>query len=156
MKHWTWVNVGVAWVTVVVVAGPSPAPTGSNAPAHEARNAAAAPSAESPVEYARLDWKDGRFFLGDRPFTGVAVQRYKNGQLRARYTFQDGELHGRVEEWHPNGRRSTDSWFERGVHHGTNTYWDADGRLIKLQVWVRGELVASSEPGEAPSRITPP
>ncbi len=125
-----------------------PAPTNTS-------SAAPAPNARAPVDYRKLTWSDGHFLLDGRPFTGVAELRDRDGRLKARYPMRDGELHGLVEEWHPNGRRSAATWFERNRRNGTNEYWDADGRLLKRQVWQNDELVDSSDPAEVHSSPPP-
>lgn len=115
------------------------------------------PATNSPpvVDYARLAWKDGRFYLDGRPFTGIAEQRHKNGALKCRYPFVNGGLHGCVEEWHPNGQKSTETQFADNLRHGTNTYWDTDGRMFKRQVWDRDRLVESTDPSELKPARTP-
>jgi len=107
------------------------------------------------VDYQKLAWSDGKFLLEGRPFTGVAELRDREGRLKARYPMQDGQLHGLVEEWYPNGRRSTATWFVHNRRHGTNEYWDAEGRLLKRQVWQDDELVDSSDPAEVHSSPPP-
>lgn len=105
--------------------------------------------ASGAVDYAKLDWKDDVFYLDGKPFTGVAVQRQKKtGALKCRYEFRDGRHHGLVEEWWPNGQRSTETHFANGVRHGTNTYWDAEGKQFKRQLWKNGALVESTDPHE--------
>ena len=121
--------------------------------------AAGAPAAPAPasvtndapgaVDYAKLDWKDDVFYLDGKPFTGVALQRQKKtGALKCRYEFRDGRHHGLVEEWWPNGQRSTETHFANGVRHGTNTYWDVEGKPFKRQVWKSGVLAESTDPHE--------
>jgi len=124
------------WAAAAAAGADAPAPTNAPPP-NLVTNA---------VEYARLEWRGERYCLAGRPFTGVAEQRDKAGRLKARYSYLEGELHGRIEEWHPNGQPSTETWFERNQRHGTNTYWDADGRLLKRQGWDRDRLVWSTDP----------
>lgn len=132
---------------------PSPAAPPS-APGPSATPAAASTNdVPGAVDYAKLDWKDDVFYLEGKAFTGTSVQRQKKtGALKCRYEFVDGRIHGLVEEWWPNGQRSTETHFAKGTRHGTNTYWDADGKQIKQQIWKDGVLVQSSDPHELENR----
>ncbi|MCX7820037.1 MAG: hypothetical protein N2652_12655 [Kiritimatiellae bacterium] len=139
-----------AAVLLASAARPGGAPAPTNAPP-----ASGSTTAGAAVDYRKLAWSDGRFLLDGRPFTGVAELRDRDGRLKARYPMRDGQLHGLVEEWYPNGRRSAATWFEHNRRHGTNEYWDADGRLLKRQVWQNDELVDSSDPSDVHSSPPP-
>ncbi len=88
-----------------------------------------------PVPYGQLEWKDERFFLGGKPFTGTAEDRHPNGQLRSEYPMKNGRPHGLVREWWDNGQPSTETHFENGQRHGSNRYWNREGGLMKEQVY---------------------
>lgn len=143
-------------VLLVVLAGRMIAPGGDPPMTPTNAQAATRPSGVlGPVDYQKLSWNNGRFLLDGRPFSGVAELRDREGRLMARYPMRDGELHGLVEEWHPNGRRSAATWFEHNRRHGTNEYWHADGRLWKRQIWQNDELVDSSDPSDVHSSPPP-
>ncbi len=101
-----------------------------------------------PVEYDKLDWKDDVFLYEDKPFSGVAVSKYKNGQMSKRYEFKDGKYHGTTREWYENGERSAMTQFENGKRHGPNVYWDETGKEIKRQKYEHDVVVESTDPTE--------
>jgi antitoxin component YwqK of YwqJK toxin-antitoxin module len=98
---------------------------------------------------------DGRYYDGDKPFTGVgyylsdaggwleAEEEYRDGVKwgRKRVWFRPGALqedaecacgayHGRVRQWYENGRLAADSKYEYGVRiEGKG--WDEAGNLIE-------------------------
>lgn len=117
--------------------------------------AESAPKAEAgeaeAVDYARLGWKKGLYTLDGQPFTGVAEQRHKGGGLKARYRYRNGMLHGMVEEWLENGRKSVESEFADNVRHGMTLYWDENGKPLKRQRWEKGGLKESSDPDDLPN-----
>jgi antitoxin component YwqK of YwqJK toxin-antitoxin module len=99
------------------------------------------PKAEAGgVPYKNLGWDSARG-LFTYPFTGVATEQYKNGQMKLRYHIKDGKYDGLVEEWYENGKQKTKTNYEGGKHQGDNFYWNADGTLQAHKVWKDDVLV---------------
>lgn len=136
------------WMAAIGLA----ATANATVPAPMVRPAAPPPVVTGAVDYAKLDWKDERFALDGKPFTGTAEQRHRDGRLKARYRYLDGMIHGLVEEWYANGLKSAETNFEKNQRHGSNTYWDEAGKVIKKQRWDRDKLVESSDPHEAETK----
>lgn len=90
---------------------------------------------QQPVPYGELEWKDESYFLGGKPFNGIAQDKHPNGQMRSEYPMKDGKPHGLVREWWDNGQLSTETHFDNGQRHGGNRYWNREGLLLKEQVY---------------------
>lgn len=97
------------------------------------------------ADYKKLGYADGKITSEGKPYTGTAIRRDKQGNKRARYSYKEGLLHGLVEEWYADGKKSTECTFVENQRHGTNTYWNADGSLMKRQIWENGQLKDSTD-----------
>ena len=55
--------------------------------------------------------RDGLWYEGDSetPFTGVAVDKYENGQKAGEVTYKDGKHEGLRTQWHENGKKASDA-----------------------------------------------
>ena len=115
-------------------------------PAEKPAGDASSPAGAEPVPYSKITWKEDINYLDGKPFTGIAVQNYKNGQLMSRYPMKDGVYHGVVEEWYEDGKQKTKTSFENGKHQGDNFYWNPDGTLQVHKVW-RDDVLVSETPG---------
>ena len=125
-------------------------PPGCSPPAEKlAANAAPAASTE-PVPYSKIKWIEGINYLDGKLFTGIAVQKHKDGQLMSRYPMKAGVYHGLVEEWYEDGKKKTATSFENGKHQGDNFYWNPDGTLQVHKVWKDDNLVS-----QTPGPVTP-
>ena len=102
------------------------------------------------VPFSKLGWAESRFTWEGNPFTGVTIDHYKNGQLKARYHIKEGVYHGLIEEWYENGKQKTRTSYENGLHQGDNFYWNSDGSLQVHKVWKDDVLVSESHPESKP------
>ena len=79
------------------------------------------PLTEAPkvvVDIDQLQVQDGltvrlRYFEG-KPFTGVAVGKYPNGQKKTEATFKDGKRHGLWTEWFEDGQKKWEETYKDG------------------------------------------
>ena len=62
-----------------------------------------------------------------QPFTGVARDRWPNGQTRIQQPFVQGKQHGWSTSWYDDGKKSSEGKYEFGEQVGTWKYWDTDG-----------------------------
>jgi antitoxin component YwqK of YwqJK toxin-antitoxin module len=77
---------------------------------------------EDEVQYL-LDKRTGQKVTG-----GLKVYD-KNGVVSYYSEYKDGKLHGRNENWHNNGVKSTDANYINGVKHGLETWRDEESGL---------------------------
>lgn len=57
------------------------------------------------------------------PFSGVSEIKHRNGQLMESRPYLEGELHGKLLKWKPNGIPLYEKDYFRGLKHGAHTYW---------------------------------
>ncbi len=102
------------------------------------------PGAEAPVAAAvpvpkkDLKWNSGesRFYQGESPFTGVAVDQHKNGQPRLRWELKEGKMHGLVLEYNEQGTLVTSKLYAAGLRHGETRYFWPEGQIMKIVQYV--------------------
>ena len=78
------------------------------------------------VDYDQLERRDGLRYFEEKPFTGVTVRKYPNGQKKEEGTFKDGKLHGLETGWYSNGQKSWETTYEDGQLISRKD-WDEDG-----------------------------
>jgi antitoxin component YwqK of YwqJK toxin-antitoxin module len=100
----------------------------------------AKPAESGGVPFKNLGW-DSAKSLFTYPFTGVATEQYKNGQMKLRYHIREGKYDGLVEEWYENGSPKTKTSYENGKHQGDNFYWNPDGSLQAHKIWKDDVLI---------------
>ena len=67
------------------------------------------PAVEAPkvvVDYEKLERRDELGYFGGKPFTGVAVAKYENGQKAGETTYLNGTRTS-VTEWDENGNQTS-------------------------------------------------
>jgi antitoxin component YwqK of YwqJK toxin-antitoxin module len=89
-------------------------------------------TAPRPPETAAHDLveRGNRWFLGSQtnsPFSGVMVERFPGGTMRARVEISNGWADGWSETWHTNGMAESREHFKHGVSDGTRDRWYEDG-----------------------------
>ena len=75
------------------------------------------------------------------PFTGRAVEEFKNGKPRAEAYFLKGRKDGVERFWHENGvLKKEGQWFNNQAN-GLMRTWDERGNLAKAVKYKSGELI---------------
>lgn len=75
-----------------------------------------------------------------KPFTGIGLRWYSDGQRSEEARFRYGAPHGPWTTWHPTGSllghhefessalmRKSETWFRGGLKHGMETHWHGNG-----------------------------
>ena len=86
------------------------------------KSTAQKPGAKVGVDLEKLERRDGFRYFEGKPFTGVAVQKYPNGQKEYEGTYKDGKLNGLWTKWYENGQKKEETTFK-------------DGNLVTATVW---------------------
>ena len=84
-----------------------------------------------PVDVDQLEERDdGLSYLPneEKPFTGVAVKKYPNGEKKEEVTYKDGKWHGLWTFWYENGQKEMEYTFKDGEAHGLHTGWYSNGQ----------------------------
>ena len=89
------------------------------------------PLAEAPkvvVAADQLEERDGLSYLPneEKPFTGVAVEKYPNGQKEYEGTLKAGKWHGLLTMWYKNGQKEEELTFKADKKISRKE-WDKDG-----------------------------
>ena len=92
------------------------------------------PSGESPevakvvVDWEQIEERDDLGYFEGKPFTGVAVRKFPDGQKKMEVTYKDGEWHGLATYWYENGQKGSEATYKDGVVHGLMTLWHENGQ----------------------------
>ena len=86
-------------------------------------------SGQEPIDGSTLVGKDFLQYApgSDKPYSGVAVWYYDNGQKEWEATFKDGKEDGLMTYWYENGQK----WQEETYKDGSlisSKCWDEDGK----------------------------
>ena len=100
------------------------------------------------IDYAKLKYSSDGLFLDpatQKPFTGVALEHYPNGQLSKEFHIKNGKFHGVAREWYKSGQPSSVTEFTDGEHNGKNTEWNENGSLYMERVYDHEKIVTQKK-----------
>lgn len=100
---------------------------------------------ENVVDYKRIQKRNGIFYEvnNEEPFTGKAVQYYKNRQKVTEAQFKDGKYHGKSTNWYENGQKMAEINYENGKKNGLVTLWYENGQ--KKMTFKDGKKVSETK-----------
>ena len=81
--------------------------------------------AEEELEFDR----DQTCLHNGRPFTGIAVEKFRGGAIRSEVAYVDGMQTGFSRDWYPNGQLRSESEFHENSLHGNSRKWYENGAL---------------------------
>ena len=98
------------------------------------------------VDFSKLVERDGLWYEGDSetPFTGVAVDKYENGQKKVEGTWKDGKEEGLMTRWHENGQKEAEGTFKDGKRKGLVTSWYENGQKKHEVTWKDGKKLSGT------------
>ena len=76
------------------------------------------------VGFDDLERRDYLTYFEGKPFTGVAVRKYKDGQKWFEDTYKDGKKDGLLTEWYENGQKKEETTYKEGEKHGLTSWYD--------------------------------
>lgn len=95
------------------------------------------PSSATPIE--ELVEKESSFSLRGQPFSGIAFERYENGQLLRVIHLHKGLQNGPLYLWYPNGTPQMSANYRMGRLRGRFLGWYANGGIIyDMMIGARG------------------
>jgi len=80
-----------------------------------------------------------------KPFSGIVVEFYENGQKKFEHTFRKGKSHGMLTHWYENGRKKREGSLNDDGQEGKWTYWNENGEVIREEYYRDGELIESRQ-----------
>ena len=104
------------------------------------------PEAEAPkivVDLEKLERRDELGYFEGKPFTGVAVAKYENGQKAGEYTFKDGKEHGLWIGWYETGEKESEGTWKDGKKDGMATGWWENGQKSYEATYKDGEEIST-------------
>lgn len=95
-------------------------------------------------DFDGLDFCDDRYFRSDSGllYSGRAVLRWSNGELRKEAQMVDGKFQGKVTWWYENGQKELEDHYIASMRHGEHRAWHENGKL-----WAQGESVDGQRQG---------
>ena len=78
------------------------------------------------VDWEQIEERDDLGYFEGKPFTGVAVWKYPNGQKFSEGTYKDGKQHGLYTAWYLNGQKKYEFTLKAGELISSKN-WDKDG-----------------------------
>ena len=100
------------------------------------------------VGFDDLERRDYLTYFEGKPFTGVAVRKYKDGQKWFEDTYKDGKKDGLLTEWYENGQKRFEFNHKDGKMHGLVTWWHENGQKKYEATWKDGEGIAGKRGDE--------
>jgi len=83
----------------------------------------------------------GLYCLGDAPFSGNVLHRWRNGKLRAVAQYAGGVAHGVSVGWYPDGEIEFYREMGDGVGHGWHIEWSQSGVKESEAQYIEGRKV---------------
>lgn len=85
-----------------------------------------------------IHWFEGKLH-------GPCSQLFKSGQKYLVCSFNNGDVHGRYQEWHKDGKPALDTHFDHGKEVGTVTKWYTNGQMRSRCTVVADQFEGSNE-----------
>ncbi len=70
---------------------------------------------------------------------------YPNGQVKVESNYQYGEINGVYKSYHPNGKVKEEITYLNDTRHGEAKFYNSAGKLIKVKVYVDGEVISETK-----------
>jgi antitoxin component YwqK of YwqJK toxin-antitoxin module len=86
----------------------------------------------------------------DKPYSGVGVEYYDDGQKSGETTYKDGAIDGKWTEWYKSGEKKSEGTYIAGHHDndgkrdGLSTNWHENGQKKSETTYKDGEIVGKS------------
>ena len=76
---------------------------------------------------------------------GPQESKYSSGQIRAKWTNVNGNIHGKFLSYRDNGKLQNDCEYKNGKENGPCLIYDEEGRLDKREQWENGTKISAEE-----------
>ena len=82
------------------------------------------------IAFTELSVQDSICLYKDKPFTGVAVEHYPNGNLLRAVTYIRGKQNGPMLLWYPDGNPQMSAYYQNGYLQGRFLGWYSNGSVL--------------------------
>ena len=79
----------------------------------------------------------------ETPFTGKAVDFYKNGQKEKEGNYKDGKAYGLMTVWYENGQKKWEGNYKDGLNEGLATKWYENGQMEREGNYKDGKIISA-------------
>ena len=95
---------------------------------------------EREIEKAELvlQPEEGKWYLGDKPYSGFAVAYFPDGTLESRLGYWEGKKEGHAQKWYINGQLRYEAFYIANRLEGKARAWTSKGILVKEANYVEG------------------
>ncbi|GJM34178.1 MAG: hypothetical protein DHS20C18_31790 [Saprospiraceae bacterium] len=83
----------------------------------------------TPGDLLELKPQEGLVYYQGRPFTGISVAYYPDGEKAETIEYLNGKKHGLYKKWFEHGALSFESHYSAGKQHGLTKSWWSNGNL---------------------------
>lgn len=97
-------------------------------------------SLQIPKEQLVLKAQKGQWYYNEKPFTGYAVKKYKNEQLKESIGYFQGRKYGVAKNWYDNGHIRKKYYYYRNKLVDSLKFWSEDQQLLKAYHYKDGIL----------------
>lgn len=97
---------------------------------------------EKEVDMSQKQIRNGVVYLvnEDKPYSGIIVKKYENGQIEIKERYKDGLPEGEQYFYHSNGQVSMKGTFKKGKVVGEATSYYEDGQIENKLMYKDGLL----------------
>ena len=106
------------------------------------------------VPFNELILQNNIYLYKDKPFTGVAIERYPNGILQRAVTFANGKQNGQMLMWYPDGSPQMSANYVNGYLQGRFLGWYNNGNVIYDLMINKGTYASDNLMDEDESRAS--
>jgi hypothetical protein len=92
-----------------------------------------------------IDDEDGRYWLNDVLFTGIAFLSYPDGRTRKEQLVREGRQEGFAKTWYPDGGLEAERSVLGGRRHGRTREWHRNGRLRREAMYEFGIQISATD-----------
>lgn len=87
----------------------------------------------SQINNSELEKKEGILYKKgeEKPFTGISITYYENGNRETTVEFKNGVLNGEMEHWYLTGEKQVHGKMHNGTKNGLWVSWFPNGNLKK-------------------------
>lgn len=82
--------------------------------------------------------EEGKWYLGNEPYSGYAVARFADGSLESRLGYWEGKKEGHARKWYNNGQQRYKAFYISNRLDGLAYAWTSEGVMVKAAHYVNG------------------
>lgn len=95
----------------------------------------------SQVDVKNIESREGTTYeIGkSKPFSGVTISYFDNGQKHIMTEYKDGKIEGKLEGWYQNGKKQVEGTILNGKKSGEWIAWFENGQKLRQGSFLEGK-----------------